>query len=191
MRKLTYSAAVSLDGFIAGPDEAIDWIRWSQETQAMMADAWKNVDAILMGRRTWEFAARSGGGGGGAKMRTYVFSTTMEAAPKGAELVREDAAGFVAALKALEGGDFWLMGGGGLAATLIAAGLVDELGFSIHPVLLGGGTPTFGPMAHRTDLELTEARPLDNGCVAVRYGPARAPSGARRRATTARRQAKA
>ena len=191
MRKLTYSAAVSLDGFIAGPDEAIDWIRWSKETEAMMADAWKKVDAILMGRRTYEFAARSGGGPGGAKMRTYVFSTTMETAPKGAELVRKDAAGFVAALKQQEGGDIWLMGGGGLAATLIEAGLVEEIGLSVHPVLLGGGTATFGAMARRTELELAEARSLDNGCVSVRYRPARAPSDLRRRATNARQQAKA
>ena len=169
MRRLIYSAAASLDGFIAGPDEAVDWLRWSDDVAAILAEAWKPVDAILMGRRTYEFSVRSGGGPGMSKMRTYVFSTTLETLPKGAELVREDAAGFVAGLKSQPGGDIWLMGGGGLAATLIEAGLVDEIGFSIQPVLLGGGFPMFGPMARRSEFELAEARPIAKDCVYVQY----------------------
>ena len=63
MRKITYSAAVSLDGYIAGPDEAIDWLQWSDDVTAIMKDLWEGVDTILMGRKTYEFAARSGAGG--------------------------------------------------------------------------------------------------------------------------------
>lgn len=170
MRKITYGAAVSLDFHIAGPDEAIDWIRMSEDVDAIMKDSWKGVDAMLMGRLTWEFAVRMGGGPGGpSKLETYVFSRTMERAPEGAELVSGDAAEFVRELKAREGGDIILMGGGLLAASLIEAGLVDEVGFSIHPVLLGGGTPAFAPMTRRTELELIEARPIAKGCVFVRH----------------------
>ncbi|MGH2745414.1 MAG: dihydrofolate reductase family protein, partial [Thermoleophilaceae bacterium] len=93
----------------------------------------------------------------------------LETVPRGMELVRGDAADFVAALKREEGGDIFLMGGGVLAASLIEAGLVDELAFSIHPVLLGGGTPTFGAMASRTEVELVECRAIAKGCVYVRY----------------------
>ncbi len=172
MRKLTYSAAVSLDGYIAGPDEAIDWIRFGKDTEALMVEAWKGVDAILMGRRTFEFAQRSGGGGASsAKMRTSVFSTTLSEVPKGVELVRRDAADFVGRLKGQEGGNIWLMGGGGLAASLIEASLVDEVGLSVHPVLLGDGVPTFGRMARRVDLERIEARPIGEDCVYIRYRP--------------------
>src|SRR5688572_33499807 len=170
MRKLSYSGAVSRDGFIAGPDEAVDWILWSDDANAIMTERWKGNDTMLIGRRTFDFIQRSGGGGGGSsKITTYVFSRTLETVPKGMELVRDDAAAFVAALKRQEGGDIFLMGGGVLAASLIEAGLVDELAFSIHPVLLGGGTPTFGAMAARTEVELAECRVIAKGCVYVRY----------------------
>ena len=45
----------------------------------------------------------------------------------------------------------------------------DEIGFSIHPVLLGGGTPAFQPINRRVELELIEARPIAEGCVFVRW----------------------
>ena len=171
MRKITYGAAVSLDGFIAGPAEEIDWLLMSDDVEAIMADSWKGVDAMLMGRKTWEFAVRMGGGPKGlSKIRTYVFSTTMTEAPAGAELVRDDAVGFVRALKAGPGGDLILMGGGELAAALIAGGVVDEIGLNVHPLLLGGGVPMFPAIGTRTDLALLEARPIAKDCVLLRYG---------------------
>jgi len=54
-------------------------------------------------------------------------------------------------------------------AALAEAGLVDEIGFSIHPVLVGGGVPAFLPFSHRVELELVEGRSMANGCVLVRY----------------------
>lgn len=169
MRKVTYSAAVSLDLYIAGPDEAIDWIVWSDDVAAILKEAWAGVDTILMGRRTWEFAARGGGAATGKKTRTVLFSRTMAAAPKGAELVRDDATGFVRALKAQQGGDIFLMGGGELASALIEGGAVDELSLAIHPLLLGGGTPLLRPLSRRVALEPVEARPIAKGCVYMRY----------------------
>lgn len=170
MRKVTYSAAVSLDGYIAGPDEAIDWIMGSEDVDSILKEAWAGVDTILMGRKTWDFAVRSGGGGGmGGKFRTFVFSRSMAAAPKGAELVREDAAGFVRALKGKDGGDIFLMGGGELASALMEGGAVDEISLSIHPLLLGDGVPLLRPMARRVALERTEARPIAKGCVYAGY----------------------
>jgi dihydrofolate reductase len=170
MRKLTYGAAVSVDGFIAGPDESIDWLRMSDDVQAIMADSWKGVDAMLMGRKTYEFAARMGGGPDGlSKVKTYIFSRTMAEAPQGAELVDEDAVGFVRAMKAEPGGDIILMGGGELAAALLDGGVVDEIGLNLHPVLLGGGVPMFPAIGRRVDLALVEARPIAKDCVLLRY----------------------
>lgn len=172
MRKVTYGAAVSLDGYIAGPEEALDWLRWSDEAAAISGASWKGVDTLLMGRKTYEFAAKSGGGGdsGASKIRTHIFSRTMAEAPPGAELVRDDAAGFVRALKGEAGGDIIVMGGGELGSALIEAGLVDEIGLNVHPVLLGGGIPFFRPMARRIEAVLVEARPIAKGCLFVRYG---------------------
>ena len=171
-RKVTFGGAVSLDGFFAGPGEAIDWLRWSDEAAAVSAASWKGVDTMLMGRRTFEFALREGGGTGvGPKIKTYVFSRKLAEAP-GAELVRGDAADFVRRLKAGAGGAIIVMGGGELGSALVEAGLVDEIGLNVHPVLLGGGIPAFRPIARRVELELVEARALARGCVLLRYAAA-------------------
>ena len=170
MRKVTYGAAVSVDGFIAGSDEALDWLLWSDDAKAISGESWKGVDTILMGRKTYEFAARSGGAGGSASMiKTYIFSSTMTEAPEGAELVGDDAVVFVRKLKARVGGGIILMGGGELAAALIEGGAVDEIGLNVHPVLLGGGVPMFRPMAGRAGLAPVEVRPIARGCVFLRY----------------------
>jgi dihydrofolate reductase len=170
MRKVTYGAAVSLDLMIAGPGEAMDWLLWSDDAARITGASWKGVDTILMGRKTYEFAARSGGGGGDpGGITTYIFSRTMAEAPAGATLVRDDAAGFVRALKTEAGGDIILMGGGELGSSLVEAGVVDEIGLNVHPVLLGDGTPFFRPMARRVDLTLVATQPIAKGCVFLRY----------------------
>jgi dihydrofolate reductase len=169
-RRVIFGGAVSLDFYFAGPGEAIDWLRWSDDSAAASAASWKGVDAMLMGRKTFDFAIRMGGGlGVGPKIRTYVFSGTLAEVPEGAELVRGDAAEFVRGLKAQEGGNILVMGGGELGSALIEAGLVDEIGLNVHPILLGGGTPVFRPMARRAEFELIEARAMARGCVLLRY----------------------
>ena len=171
MRKVTCGAAISLDLYIAGPDESLDWLAWSDDAAAIAGASFKGVDTLLMGRKTYEFAARSGGAGGKGMeaIRTFIFSRTLAEAPEGATLVRDHGAEFVRELKQQPGGDILVMGGGLLASSLIEAGVVDEIGLNVHPVLLGAGTPFFTPMARRVPLELVEARTLARGCVFMRY----------------------
>ena len=169
MRKVTYGGGISLDHFLAGPGEAMDWLRWSAEAAAVAAESFKGVDTILMGRKTYEFAQRAGGGPLPGGARTCVFSRTLAGVAEGMELVREDAAGFVGRLKAEPGGDIMVMGGGELGSALMEAGLVDEIGINVHPLLLGGGTPLFRPMNRRIELALIEARPIARDCVLLRY----------------------
>jgi dihydrofolate reductase len=171
MRKVTYGGAVSLDFFLAGPGEALDWLRWSEDSAKLAAEGFKGVDTMLMGRKTFEAGRRMGGGPKLKGVTTYVFSRTLAALPEGAdgELVSEDAADFVRRLKGEPGGGILLMGGGEIGTALLEAGLVDEIGFSVHPILLGGGTPAFGAMARRVELELIEARAIARECVMVRY----------------------
>jgi dihydrofolate reductase len=171
MRKVMYGGAMSLDGFIAGPGESIDWIRQSDETAELMREMWRTVDTMLMGRKTFDFAQKMGGGAPMKGVTTYVFSRTMERLPDGAcgELVNEDAADFVRRMKDEPGGKILVMGGGELGSALIDAGLVDEIGLSIHPVLLGGGVPAFRQFGHRVELELIETRAIGPQCVLLRY----------------------
>jgi dihydrofolate reductase len=169
MRKVTYGGAVSLDFYLAGENEAIDWLRSSDDVNAIIKESWKGVDTMLMGRKTFEFGERMGGGPKMKGVTTYVFSRTLKSVPEGMELVHDDAADFVRTLKAEAGGDIIVMGGGELGSALIEAGLVDEIGFNVHPLLLGGGIPAFRPMARRVELDLIEARPIAKGCVLMRY----------------------
>jgi len=179
MRTITYGGAVSLDGFLAGAEGAIDWLHFSPDVQQVMGDYWKHVDAILMGRKTWEVAAAqsppakqrpTGARSKRPPMTTYVFSRTLTHIDRpGVELVRDDAVGFVTALKQQAGKGICLMGGGALAQPLIAAGLVDEIGLNIHPILLGSGIPVFRDPGRRVPLRLVESRTIDGGCILAQY----------------------
>ena len=169
MRKVSYGGACSADAYITGPGEAIVWIRMSEDFNAIMAESWKGVDSILMGRKTWEFMVKMGGGAASKGVANYVFSRTMTETPKGAKLVRGDAVEFVRELKAGPGGGIVVMGGGELGSALIDGGVVDEIGLSVHPLLLGSGTPLFRPMNRRVELDLIEARAIAQGCVFVRW----------------------
>ena len=173
MRKVTFGGANSLDNFIARNDDAVDWLKWSREAAAVMTDFWKTSDTVVMGRRTYEVALRMGVGGGSYPgVKNYVFSRTMkrpEKQVKNLEIVSEDVADFVRRLKSEEGKDICVMGGGLLAKSLFEADLIDEIGFNIHPVLLGSGIPLFYEMSHQIDLELIECKSFKNGCVLVSY----------------------
>jgi dihydrofolate reductase len=171
MRKVTFGGANSLDNFLARKDRAVDWLRWCDEAAAVMAAYWKTIDTILMGRKTYEFALRSSKGKSPYPgMKSYVFSSTLkpEAHPD-VVIVPRDAATFVRRLKSEPGKDICLMGGGDFARCLFDAGLIDEIGLNIHPVLLGSGIPLFYEMRRQLDLELLESQTFKNGCVYVRY----------------------
>lgn len=174
MRKVTYGAACSLDGFIAGPNGEVDWLHFGKDAQAVMADYWKRIDTLLIGRKTWEVANAAGQAGeGGGDMMTgitsYVFSRTLASLPPGGgTLVRDDAGPFVRELKRTKGKEICVFGGGELAQALLAAGVVDEVGLSIQPVLLGSGIPLFRD-AGRIKLRLLENRTIDGGCVYATY----------------------
>lgn len=170
-RLVTYGAACSLDGFIARADGAVDWLHFSDDVGRIIRDYWAGIDTVLMGRRTWEAAAASGGGRSPyGPMACYVFSRTLApGSVRGAEVVSADAGGFVRALKARDGKNICVMGGGELARSLFAAGVIDEVGLNVHPVLLGSGIPMFLDPGRQVDLELAECRPIEGGCVMLTY----------------------
>ncbi|HLN97084.1 MAG TPA: dihydrofolate reductase family protein [Pyrinomonadaceae bacterium] len=171
MRKVTFGGANSLDNYFARKDDAVDWLMWSDEVGEIMADYFRNFDTIVMGRRTYEVAVASGHGGGSYPgIKTYVFSRTLKPrSTKNLEITSEDVAEVVGRLKQEEGKEICIMGGGLLAKSLFEANLIDEVGFNIHPVLLGSGIPLFHEMSHQIDLELIECRALKTGCVLVTY----------------------
>jgi dihydrofolate reductase len=150
----------------------MDWLHFSKDVQDIIAAYWKTIDVVLMGRKTWSHAAEQGDGGAGSsgKIKTYVFSRTMRQSPApNVELVTTDPGAFVHQLKGRRGRGICVMGGGDLARTLFQAGVIDEVGLNIHPVLLGAGVPLFPEIGRRLNLELLESRVLDGGCVLANY----------------------
>jgi dihydrofolate reductase len=172
MRKVIFGGATTLDGYFARKDDSVDWLMWSNEAARLMTDYWKNIDTILIGRKTYDVSRRMPGkkkmGAGG--MTTYLFSRTLSQSPEaGVTLVAGDAVEFVRRLKSQPGKDIVILGGGALGASLLEGGVVDEVGFNIHPVLIGSGVPALPPMARQVDLELVSCEPFKNGCVNVIY----------------------
>ncbi len=171
MRKVVFGVASSLDNFIAGPEHEVDWLLWSDDAAAIMKEFWNTFDTIVMGRKTYDVARKSGGGGGNDGLKCYVFSRTLRAEDHAdVEIIREDPGAFVKKLKRRKGKDICVMGGGQLGAALLEAGAIDEIGLNIHPVLIGSGIPLFQGMRRRVKLELLECRPIQRECVYVRYG---------------------
>ena len=170
MRTVIFGVANSLDNFIARADHSVDWLLWSDDVASYVKEFWKPIDTVLMGRKTYEAGLRLGTSSYPG-VANYVFSRSMREAPDPAvRIVSTDAVAFVRELKDAEGGDICLMGGGELAHSLFEAGLIDEVGVNVHPVLLGAGVPLFpAAMSHQIDLRLLECRPFTRGCVLLRY----------------------
>lgn len=171
MRKVTFGGANSLDNYIARRDGAVDWLLWGEEAAAYMRDYWKTIDTVVMGRKTYEAALEQTGGSNPYKgVKMYVFSSTLkETGDDSFEIVREDAVEFVRRLKKRKGKDICVMGGGELARSLFEGDVIDEIGFNIHPVLLGQGVPLFHEMSRQINLELLVCQTFKNGCVLVTY----------------------
>ena len=169
MRKVTFGGANSVDNFIARENDDVDWLTWSPEVSEITRQFWKTIDTVVMGRRTYDVAAKAGSTPYPG-VKNYVFSRTLKkSAVKGTEVVSEDAATFVNKLKIKKGKGICVIGGGVLAKSLFEANLIDEIGLNIHPVLLSSGIPLFYEMTKQIDLKLIECKPLKNGCVFLKY----------------------
>ena len=167
MRRIRYSVAMSLDGYIAGPKGEADWIIMDPEID--FAAMFEPFDTFLLGRRTFEMM--SGASGPEAPgIKTYVFSRTLrqEDYPD-TTIVSEDADKFVAELRMQPGKDIWLFGGGSLFGSFLKAKLVDTVEVAIMPVLLGGGIPLLPPPAGETKLKLTSHKIYKTGIVSLEY----------------------
>ena len=170
MRKVTYGAACSADMFITGPDGKVDWILWCDEAMAVMSEFWSKIDTVVSGRKTHEFArSQSTGEMSLPGVKSYVCSRTMPAGRDGDAEIVNDGVALVRDLKSRPGKDICIMGGGELAASLFDAGLIDEVGMNIHPILLGSGVPFVGRLSKPVNLQLVKSETWKNGCVLVTY----------------------
>ena len=177
MRKVTLGLANSLDNYIAREDGGSDWLHWTNEVAEISVKFMKTVDALVMGRKTYEVMLAAGEMSypGAAN---YVFTRSAKKAAAlrkrvgkktNVQIVSDDAAAFVGQLKSTKGKGIVVFGGGKLASSLFNADLIDEVVLNVHPVLLGSGIPLFPEIERQINLELFEVKRLKNSCIVLSY----------------------
>ncbi len=176
-RKIIVSVAMSADGFIARPDGAVDWLdRPVPKGNYGLGAFYKSIDTILWGRKTYEMALsfQEKGIAGSAfdtSIKNYVFTSTLlsSTAPDGVEFVNEPVQAFAARLRAKKGKDIWMMGGGGIIASFLDEGEIDEFILSVIPTLIGEGIPLIAPRHRTVQLKLISCTKFTDCVLNLRY----------------------
>ena len=169
MRLVRFGGAMSLDGYIAGPDGEYDWIVMDPEID--FAGLMGQFDTFLIGRKTFDAMKRMGTAGKSSKgITNIVLSRTLRQEDYPRVRIESDAARLVKELRTQPGKDIAIFGGGELFRSLLAVGLVDRIEMSLIPVLLGGGIPLLPPPAKRAKLNLTRQKTYQKtGIVSLEY----------------------
>jgi dihydrofolate reductase len=181
-RQFIAALQVSLDGYVAGPEGELDWVDSWADSLALVGP----VDAFVLGRGMFDNGYEAYWDAALADPKTasemygrepyprevdyaqlaratphIVLSKTMtQAAWPNVRIARDVAE--VSALRDQPGRQsVYVVGGPGLVATLMNAGLIDELRLIVHPLILGGGTALFDGIGQRRILELADAKPRD------------------------------
>jgi dihydrofolate reductase len=168
MRKVVLGVAISLDGFIEGPNGEYDWCFNDQDYGLKQFS--KSVDAIFMGRKSYDLTKTMGGANPWKGMTTYVFSNTLEPStdPK-VVIMSGDIVKSVKKIKEAPGKNIWLFGGAQLTTAFINENLVDEVWLAVHPIILGSGKPLFQNISSRKKLKLAESKIYDTGLASMTY----------------------
>jgi dihydrofolate reductase len=166
MRKIVLNLAVSLDGFIEGPNGEFDWCFDDQDYG--LEAFFNSIDSIFMGRKSYELVKTMGDDLYKGK-KIYVFSRTLKEVAPGEELIAANFEEQVTQIKHSAGKDIWLFGGASLISSFITLQLIDEFMLSVHPIILGAGKPLFTDIKDRTLLKLQDAKTYSSGLVQLFY----------------------
>ncbi len=187
MRKVIVSMNITLNGFMASADGALDWHFpfWDGEMAACISQQLDTVDTILLGRRSyqamadyWPYAAgdplaNPADACIARRMNSYhkiVFSNTLEAAAwQNTRIMRGDISNKILALKQQPGADMIIFGSGSIVQSFMRLGLVDEYMLWVHPVILQEGMPLFKDIQYNTNLQLLQSRAFSTGVVILYY----------------------
>lgn len=168
MRKIILNLAVSLDGFIEGPNGEYDWCLADQDYG--MTEFLNNSDSIFIGRKSYELLMSTDPGMFGA-LKMYVFSDTLQPSPNpNTEIIKSaDFKLTVETIRNQPGRNIWFFGGASLLSTFIDEGFITELLLSVHPIILGSGKPLFTGSKDRIELILLGSEQFSSGLVQLRY----------------------
>jgi dihydrofolate reductase len=171
-RKIIVSIATSADGFIARLDGSYDWLNRPRTAGDYgMAEFFRSIDTILWGRKTYDMALGFGKKGGfSSKVKNYVFThKPPRKSTSKIEFVNEPVKKFAKRLRAVPGKDIWMMGGGGVIASFLDAGELDEFIIHVIPTFIGEGIPLVAPAKRDVQLQLLSAHEYEDGVVRMHY----------------------
>ena len=166
MRKIVAGFAISLDGYIEGPNGEYDWIVMDNDFD--FRGHMKRFDTFFFGRNSYDKLSQLGNVSFPG-IRNFVFSNSLDTADKNFTLLRGDINKLVSEIKKQDGKDIAVYGGANLLSSLLDLNLVDELTMSIIPVLLGQGKPMVNILKQRVYLTLLETKKFSSGTVQLIY----------------------
>ncbi|TQR23373.1 dihydrofolate reductase family protein [Bacillus safensis] len=177
-RRVILDLAVTLDGFIEGPNGEVDWCIMDPDMD--FNQFLNQIDTILYGRKSYDiwgqYNPKNEDSDTDKEMwrlvhskEKYVFSRTQKETDNRAIFINDNIVEEVNKLKKKPGGDIWLYGGSSLITTFINLGLVDEFRLSVHPIILGEGKPLFIDINKRINLQLVETKKFSSGVVQLIY----------------------
>lgn len=166
MRRVRYQVACSLDGYIAGPKDDFDWI--VSEPTIDFDALYAQFDVLLMGRRTYDIVRTMQGAFRDKQVIVASRSLATESLPD-VEIVGDNLLDRIKQLRAEQGRDIWLYGGGELFAHLLEHDEVDTVELAVVPILLGEGIPFLPSPAVRRSLTLARTQTYPSGIVLLEY----------------------
>ncbi|OGU77743.1 MAG: hypothetical protein A2V93_10730 [Ignavibacteria bacterium RBG_16_34_14] len=179
MRKVILDVAVSLDGYIEGPNGEYDWCFMDQDYGII--DVMNRIDSIFYGRKSWEVFGNYAPASNATVMekkffdlmmdkKKYVFSRTLKYL-KGVALINNNVEEEVNKIKHHQGKDIYLFGGASLITTFVNSDLIDEYQLAVHPIILGAGKSLFINIKERKKLRLVDSKAYSTGLVMLSYKP--------------------
>lgn len=170
MARIVGYIATSLDGFIATPNDTLEWLTKYQPDDFGYQEFIGTIRTVVMGRSTYDYVDRELADWPYADKRSIVVTSRPVNAPKGEiEIWTQSIDALVAKLRALDDGNVWMIGGGKLQMAFMERGALDEIEIYVMPEIIGGGVPLFPPTGFRTTPKLLSAEAKSEGVVQLRY----------------------
>lgn len=173
MSQIIYYVAISIDGFIAGPDDDASGFTAAGEGVARYLEDLKSFKTVIMGRRTYEFGYKYGlepGQPAYPHMQHYIFSKTLKFENQSEQItICNIDLEFIKDLKETSKSDIYLCGGGQFAGWLLENELIDLLKIKLNPLILGGGIRLFGNSIKQYELKLIDSQIFDDGLAIHTY----------------------
>lgn len=172
MAKIVGYIATSLDGFIATPDENLDWLTQQPDMDLGEHDYRnfiKTIGTVVMGRATYDWIERYPGAWEYDGKRVIVVTSRPIDNPKGELETSADIPALIAELRGEDHGNVWMLGGGRLQMEFMERGALDEIEIYVISEIIGGGIPLFPATGLRASPRLISAKALGPSCARLHY----------------------